>query len=140
MRIGILENDSDIQDVFEHACALHGHTAHSYSWAQPLLDQFFLQEGEALSSPYDVLLVDLGLSGGISGEEVIARLFQGLPAERIPAIIVVSGASAGTLERVRRAFPSIAVLSKPVRLHTLLKTIEERGAEVQHGGGASGYG
>lgn len=72
---------------------------------------------------YEVLIVDLGLPGGMSGAEVIERLLRGLPPDSLPRIIVVSAASTNELARVRISFPSILVLGKPVRLGELLAAV-----------------
>lgn len=121
MHIGILEDNPAIRDVFQLALELEGHTVETYTTGVSLLAQL-LPETSAHALPYDVLLIDLGLPGALSGRDVIQCLAD---SDRPPPMMVISAAAPSELERVQRAFPAVRILRKPLPLDLLFQAIEE---------------
>lgn len=122
LRIGVLEDNPAILDVYQLAFEMAGHTAVYHTSGDSLLARLFAPDsGSAL--PYDVLVIDLGLPGELSGRDVIERIHQHLPDGALP-MVVVSGAAAGELDRLRTEFPFLQVLSKPVRLQRLFQVLD----------------
>lgn len=79
----------------------------------------------ATTLPYDLALIDLGLPGSVSGQDVIAYLRREHPA--LPVIAI--SASSTTLEEARERY-TVPVMYKPFSLVALVQVIEKlpRGA------------
>jgi CheY-like chemotaxis protein len=125
MYVGILEDNQDILELFVHMLSLRGHRIETHKTGEALLEHLLTERCALPPSPqgYEVLIVDLGLPGGLSGAEVIARLHRALPPESLPRIVVVTAEVVGEIARVRKDFPSVQVLTKPVKLATLLGAV-----------------
>ena len=74
------------------------------------------------STPLDLMIVDLFLSEGISGGDVIHQVRKILPD--LP-VILISAASAWEIEAAKRALPTVRVLRKPFSMASLLALIQE---------------
>src|SRR5713226_8445456 len=118
MRIGLLEDNPAIVDLFISALTLEGHSVETHSTGVSLVKRLLPGGSTPAPLPYDVLMVDLGLPGGMSGWDVLARLDEVLSSERLP-VIVVSAASVSELERLHTHFPAVTVMRKPVRMAEL---------------------
>lgn len=119
MKIGLLDDNPIVLEYMTIALKLAGHTVSAFGYAAPLLAT--LSAAGAL--PYDLLIVDLLLSGGESGLAVLAQVEQDLSFARLPVIIVSAG-SVEELEYVKKRFPQVPVLRKPFQLHVLLQAVE----------------
>lgn len=128
MRIGLLEDNPSIVDWLSTALGMAGHSVSPYYDGPSLLAHLFATESISPTLPFDLLLVDLYLPGGISGLDVINRLRKAIPSEQFP-IIVVSGASLSELNRLHASHPDIPVLQEPFRVGTLLEQIEMLSAD-----------
>lgn len=122
MRIGLLEDNPAIVDMLVTALTLKGHVVESYTTGFSLLELLLPANSHATPRLYDVLIIDLCLPGDLSGWDVLARLEEVLSLEYC-SVIVVSGASAGELERLHRRFPTVTVMHKPIHLAELLQII-----------------
>ena len=99
---------------------LDGHTVVVYFNPSKFLAT--LMEPTTASTPFDLLIIDLFLSEGISGVEVIhqvRKIFPDLP------VILISAASAWEIEAAKRALPTVRVLRKPFSMASLLALIQE---------------
>jgi len=121
MHVGILEDNPAIRDVFQIALESEGHTVETYTTGVSLLAQLFPDTG-AHALPYDVLLIDLGLPGGLSGRDVIQCISD---SDQPSPMIVISAAAPSELERVQSAFPSVRILRKPLPLDLLFQALED---------------
>ena len=119
MQIGLLEDNPSIVEWLSTALEMAGHGVHPYQDGPSLLVCLFATDCIPTSLPFDLLIVDLLLPGGMSGLDVINRVRKAIPPEQLP-VIVVSGASLSELGRLQESHPDIPVLQKPVRLQTLL--------------------
>jgi CheY-like chemotaxis protein len=122
VHIGIIEDNPSILELLVTTLEREGHTTGTHSTGVDFVQRVFPPAGAPTPFPYDVLIVDIGLPGGISGEDVLARLDQHFAGGALP-VIVLSGAAPDVLGRVHRAFPNVAVLTKPTRRITLLQAI-----------------
>jgi len=81
---------------------------------------------------YDVVIIDLNLPRGLSGQEVIAHIRERIDQRSLP-LIVVSGAGPDKLAQVQASYPDIPALRKPFHLHILLQLLEtSKGATSTH--------
>jgi len=122
MRIGLLEDDPVICEMLQEMLQTGGHIISAYQNGSEILTAFPSQELTALPPPFDLLLVDLILSGDISGEQVIHQVRMMFPY--LP-IVIISAVAASHLEAVTRRYPGIKSLQKPFRLRDLFATIGE---------------
>lgn len=122
MRIGLLEDDLAICEMMQEMLQTIGHIVSTYQDGSDFLAVLHLEEPTALPPPFDILFVDLILSGDITGEHVIHQVrmkYPGLP------IVIISAVSASHLEAVTKRYPGVRALQKPFRLRELFAAIEE---------------
>jgi DNA-binding response OmpR family regulator len=120
MRIAVLDDNQSMREMLQQYLQLEGHTVVVYSSPSKFLVTII--EPTTASTPLDLLIVDLILSEGISGGEVIhqvRKIFPDLP------VILISAASAWETEAARRALPTVRVLRKPFSMASLLALIQE---------------
>jgi len=118
MHIGLLEDNPAVFEMLVTAFEMEGHTIETHLTGHSLLHRL----DPAAPFPYDVLIVDLGLPGGISEVDVLAHLEQTFPPGST-SILVLSGTSLNELERVRMRFPAVGILRKSARLAALFQSI-----------------
>jgi len=121
MRIGLLEDDAELCAMLKEMLEAGGHSVSAYLDGSEILATFHLDEPKAFPPPFDVLLVDLILSGEIDGEQVIHQVrmrYSDLP------IVVISAVTSSHLEAVIRRYPGVKALRKPFKLRNLFAAIE----------------
>jgi len=128
MKIGLLEDNPGTIEYLKTALELAGHTVSAHTQGTSLLETLITAYSPGAPLPYDLVLVDL-LLPGLSGLEVINRIRQIIPPERLPLIIVSAAASQQELEQVKTRFPTITIVPKPFRFKALLQVIEESSVE-----------
>jgi DNA-binding response OmpR family regulator len=120
MRIAVLDDNQCIGEMLQHYLELEGHTVVVYCSPSKFLVTII--EPTTASTPLDLMIVDLFLSEGISGGEVIhhvRKIFPDLP------VILISAASAWEIEAAKRGLPTVRVLRKPFSMASLLALIQE---------------
>ena len=121
MRIGLLEDDPELCTMLVEMLETGGHAVSTYYDGLDILAALRLEEPTTPLSPFDLLLVDLILSGDIDGEQVIHQVrmrYSDLP------IIVISAVTSSHLEAVIRRYPGVKALRKPFKLRNLFAVIE----------------
>jgi len=121
MRIGLLEDDAELCAMLKEMLEAGGHSVSAFLDGSEILAIFHLDEPKAFPPPFDVLLVDLILSGEIDGEQVIHQVrmrYSDLP------IVVISAVTSLHLEAVTRRYPGVKALRKPFKLRNLFAAIE----------------
>lgn len=121
MRIGLLEDNTELCAMFKEMLRNSGHTVSIYCNGVDLLAALHLEEPTSLNSPFDILLVDLILSGDVDGVQVIQQVRMKYPD--LP-IIVISADVSSHLEAVTRTYPGVKALRKPFKMRQLLAAIE----------------
>lgn len=128
MKIGLLEDNPAIVDWMTTALAMAGHIVYTYSEGASFLEGLLPSRGLHNHLPFDLAIIDLHLSGEMSGREVIACIRQFFPAKILP-IIVVTGAGQSELANIQSNFPEVPILRKPFKMQVLLRLLEtSRGA------------
>lgn len=121
MRIGLLEDDTAICEMMQEMLQFGGHAVSTYNDGWDILAVLHLEEPTALPPPFDILFVDLLLSGDITGEQVIHQMRMIYP--NLP-IVVISAVAASHLQAVVRRYPGVRALQKPFKLRDLFAAIE----------------
>jgi len=120
MRIAVLDDNQCIGEMLQQYLELEGHTVVVYCSPSKFLVNII--EPTTASTPLDLMIVDLCLSEGISGGEVIhhvRKIFPDLP------VILISAASSWEIEAAKRGLPTVKVLRKPFKMASLLALIQE---------------
>ena len=120
MRIAVLDDNLDIGEMLQRSLELDGHTVATFCIPSQFLAT--LMEPTSASTPFDLFIVDLFLSEGISGVEVIHQVWNAFPA--LPVILISAGSS-WQIEPARTALPGVKVLRKPFSLEILLAMVKE---------------
>ncbi len=121
MRIGLLEDDLTICEMMQEMLQTGGHIVSAYQDGSDFLAALHLEEPRAIPPPFDILFVDLILSGDITGEQVIHQVRMKYPD--LP-IVIISAVATSHLEAVTRRYPGVRALQKPFRLRDLFAAIE----------------
>ena len=120
MRIALLEDNITIGLMLQQGLKLEGHTiVVNYSPTEFLAH---MSEPTTASTSFDLLIIDLLLSEGISGGEVLQQVRRTFPD--LPVIFITEGSS-WQIEAAKRAVPTVRVLRKPFTMTTLLAMIRE---------------
>ena len=123
MNIGVLEDNPTLCEYLKTALELLGeHHVSLYNQGAPLLEKLFAEHNNSTPLSYDLILIDLGLPGGMSGQEVIAAIQKTIP-HYLHSLIVLSAASPGELDSVRTTF-NVPVLRKPFKIQALLQLMD----------------
>ncbi len=121
MRIGLLEDDPELCTMLIEMLETGGHTVSAYHDGLDFLAALHLEEPTTLLSPFDMLLVDLILSGDIDGVQVIHQVRMKYPY--LP-IIVISAVAPSHLEAVTKRYPGVKALQKPFKVRQLFAIIK----------------
>lgn len=125
MKIAILEDQPDILELLTTALELSGHRAYFYPTGTSLVEALFTPQSKQAPLPYDLLLIDLYLSGTLSGLEVIHSIYQHISPWTLP-IILTSATSQSGLAELQADLPMVTVLRQPFHVKDLLALIERR--------------
>ena len=123
MNIGLLEDNAATREWMAIALEFLGHRVYTHTTGASLLEVLFPVPETALL-PYDLVIVDLNLPGGITGQEVVRRIRSTASTERLP-ILIISGSDEREIAHVKAQFPSIPLLRKPFRLEALTQFIDQ---------------
>jgi DNA-binding response OmpR family regulator len=121
MRIGLLEDDPAICEMVQEMLETAGHSVSAYQDGSDILAVLHLEEPSTLPPAFDILLVDLILSGDITGEQVIHQVRMIYPY--LP-IVAISAVAASRLQAVTKRYPGVRTLQKPFKLRDLFAAIE----------------
>jgi len=123
MNIGLLEDDPETQEWMAVALELLGHRVSVHTTGASLLEALF-PVSETMVPPYDLVIVDLNLPDGISGQEVVMRIRSTASTERLP-ILIIADTGEYEIAHIKARFPSIPILRKPFRLQALTQFIDQ---------------
>ncbi len=128
MNIGLLEDNPAVCEYMTTALGMFEHTVSTHATGDSLL-RALSPATEKHLLPYDLVIVDLNLPGGISGEEMLTMLHANAVTKKLP-ILIVSGTHKSELDRVSTRFPSIPILRKPFKLQDLVQCIDNYGRKL----------
>ncbi|HLJ33920.1 MAG TPA: response regulator [Ktedonobacteraceae bacterium] len=121
MQIGLLEDDTAIQEMLLLVLEDAGYSVHSYPTADACLDALFNGTQGQNTSPIDLLIVDWRLSGSIPGTEVIRTLRANETYSSLP-IILTTAATFPNDDELRDMH--VALLEKPFAVDDIVNLIK----------------
>jgi DNA-binding response OmpR family regulator len=121
MRIGLLEDNPELCTMLKEMLETGGHAVSAYHDGLDILAALPLEEPTTLPVPFDILLIDLILSGDIDGVQVIHQVRMKYPY--LP-IVVISAVASSRLEAVTKRYPGVKALQKPFKLRQLFAAIK----------------
>ena len=119
MKIAIVEDNPVIPEVLAAMLRVSGYQSDVFDTGASLLPVLLAED----SPPYDLLILDYLLPGGVSGLDILEAVHQH-PSRKTFPIILISAAERGILAQVEAAYPDVPVLRKPFPLRSLLSLIE----------------
>lgn len=120
MKIAVLDDNAAVGQMLQDALHLVRHTVSVFLSPSQFLA--VLNRPHTAQPPFDLIIVDLLLSEGMSGLDVITRVRKTFPD--LPAILITAGTS-WDVEAARRSMPDIKILRKPFSLAALLNIVKE---------------
>ena len=121
MQIGLLEDDTAIQEMLRLVLEDAGYTVVVYPTADECLSALFTSTQEHKASPIDLLIVDWRLSGSISGTEVIRALRVDKTYQSLP-IILTTAATFPDNDELRDM--QVVLLEKPFAVDDVVGLIQ----------------
>jgi DNA-binding response OmpR family regulator len=120
LKIAVLEDDITIGEMLQDGLKLEGHTVVVYYSPIEFLAKVI--EPATASASFDLIIVDLFISEGISGSEIIHQVRHTFPD--LPVIFIAAGSSL-QIDAARRAVPTVRILRKPFSMTALMAMIRE---------------
>ncbi|MFN2343393.1 MAG: ATP-binding protein [Desulfonatronovibrio sp.] len=120
-RILVLDDDEEILEVVREVLDLLGYDAVLVSDGKEVIEEY--KRAREQGSPYDLVIVDLTIPGGMGGLEAIQRIHEVDPQVRA---VVSSGYSQDPVMANYKEYGFAGVLAKPYTIHelgTLLKKL-----------------
>ena len=122
MRVGLLEDDTSIQEMLMLILQDEGYTVAVYSDAQECLDALGVAAQDRTSPPVDLMIIDWRLSGNLSGTEVIQQIRSNPRFASLP-IILTTAATFSDTEALQHLH--IALLEKPFSVDEIIALIND---------------
>ncbi len=122
MNIGLLEDDTAIQEMLSLVLQEEGHTATVYPTANECLKALFALQQEPASLPIDLLIVDWRLPGSVPGTEVIHKLRNSPTFNSLP-IILTTAAAFNNIDELDNLH--VALLEKPFAIDDVVNMINQ---------------
>ena len=120
MKIAVLDDNAAVGEMLQDALHLVRHTVSVFLSPSQFLAA--LSRASTVRSPFDLIIVDLFLSEGMSGIDAVNQARKTFPD--LLAILITAGTS-WDIEAARRAMPDIKILRKPFSLAALLNMVNE---------------
>jgi two-component system, chemotaxis family, chemotaxis protein CheY len=121
MHIGLLEDDTAIQEMLRLVIQDEGYTATVYPTADACLHALFASTQQQAARPIDLLIVDWRLTGSVPGTEVIRRL-RGNPSFRSLPIILTTAATFSNIDGLDDLH--VSLLEKPFAVDEVVAMIK----------------
>jgi two-component system chemotaxis response regulator CheY len=122
MRVGLLEDDTSIQEMLMLILQDEGYSVTVYSNAQECLDALGITAANARPQPVDLMIIDWRLSGTLSGTEVIQQIHSDPRYSSLP-IILTTAATINDIEDLQHLH--VALLEKPFSVDEMLALIND---------------
>jgi len=122
MHIGLLEDDTAIQEMLRLVLQDEGYTVTVYSTADACLNALTAPDQNSAETPIDLLIVDWRLSGSMPGTEVIRKLRNDTSFDSLPIILTTAATFNNTKELQKL---HVSLLEKPFTVDQVVDMIKE---------------
>ena len=122
MRVGLLEDDTAIQEMLLLVLEDEGYEVITFQNAQACLDALGVAQQTSLSVPVDIMIIDWRLNDAINGTEVIQRIRKQPYLQTLP-IILTTAATFSDTEELRTL--QIVLLEKPFAVDDITTLIKQ---------------
>ncbi len=119
LRVLLMDDEPIIRDLGVRALAYGGHETVVVGDGRAAIEAYGV--ARAAGRPFDVVILDLTVPGGMGGEEAVRELLRLDPAARV---IVSSGYASNPVMARYREHGFCAVVPKPYEIEALLRTVE----------------
>ncbi|WP_456387147.1 PAS domain S-box protein [Desulfolithobacter sp.] len=121
-RVLLMDDDPMIRDMLTQMLVFIGHQVHAVSDGQEAVDSY--RDALAQGNPYDLVILDLTVPGGMGGQEAVRRLLEVDPEARV---VVSSGYSNDPVMAEYQRFGFRAAISKPFNLEDVKRVFHSLG-------------
>jgi len=122
MKVGLLEDDLAIQEMLRLVLQDEQYGVAIYPTAEEALKALLDGDHKQVSTPIDLLIVDLRLSRAMSGTEVISRLRKSSKLRSLP-IILTTASTFTDKDELQRL--NVTLVQKPFDVDEIVKVIKD---------------
>jgi DNA-binding response OmpR family regulator len=124
MQIGLLEDDTAIQEMLRLVLQDEGYAVTIYPTAEECLNSLFTLAQQQKTTPIGLLIVDWRLAGSAPGTEVIRRLRSDGMFVTLPIILTTAAAFHDTDELKNLQNLHVTLLEKPFAVDEIVNMIK----------------
>jgi CheY-like chemotaxis protein len=117
-RVLVMDDEEHIREVLEEMLTDLGYTVETASHGAEAIEMY--KRATASGKPFDIVMVDLTIPGGMGGKETLARLVE---LEKNVCVIASSGYSEDPVISAPRDFGFASSIRKPYRKTELVEAI-----------------
>ncbi len=122
MRVGLLEDDTAIQEMLLLVLEDEGYEAITFQNAQACLEALGIAQKIVLPVPIDIMIVDWRLNDAISGTEVIEQIRNQPHLQALP-IILTTAATFSNTEKLQAL--QVVLLEKPFGVDDITSLVKQ---------------
>ena len=119
-RILVMDDEPTIREMISYLLQTFGYTVHTASDGQDVIEKY--RDALETGNPFDLVLLDLTVPGGMGGEKAIAELRKIDPGV---AACVTSGYADSAMLSDPSTYGFLAMIAKPYRANDLLTTVKD---------------
>ncbi len=120
LKVLVMDDEDSLRDLALVALAYDGHEGVAARDGREALDIY--QKQMDAGAPFDVVIMDLTIPGGMGGEEAIGKL---LAIDSAARVIVASGYANDPVMAAYRDYGFCGMLKKPFQLSDLMRVVRE---------------
>ena len=122
LRVLVLDDEPHICAIVEKSLRMEGHDVYCASTGKAAIRAF--EKADDFGRPFDVLILDLDIRGGMGGNETLARIRS--MKSNVKAIVTTGYVDDNVLENYLE-YGFSGVLTKPFRISKLISTVQRLG-------------
>jgi len=119
-KILVMDDDEVLQEIISEMLEFAGHEVEIAADGQQAVDMY--QQAMKAGEPFDVVIADLTVPGGMGGKEMAAELLE---IDQVVKVIVSSGYSSDPVMANFADYGFKAVIAKPYKMEDLTMTLQE---------------